>query len=255
MRGIARLKNIACALRDMRLCSEKEETLARDAVKLWSDSQESDKIKDWSHWRGEGRWAAEDSWYEIGRGHYAMYERLLALAGRENCGKSMVEWGPGGGSNAVCFLKNFEAYYGVDLSPANLEECQRQVESHELTGFQKVLIDPDQPEACREQFPQKVDFFLSTAVFQHFPSKDYGLRITRLAYELLADKGLALIQTRYDDLSEKYRPKDRHYRKNVLTFTSYAIEEFWEAAAAVGFSPLGLALNPEVNYAFYLMEK
>jgi hypothetical protein len=256
MRGISRLKKFASSLREGRRPPEEEEQIARDAGELWSASQTDATVKDWSHWKGEGRWAEEDSWYGIGRRHYAMYKQLLALAGRERSGKSLVEWGPGGGSNAIAYLKNgFETCFGVDISPANLEECARQLEAHDQTGFQPILIDPEEPEECRMQLPRKVDFFLSTAVYQHFPSKDYGLRITRLAHKLLADDGLALIQTRYDDLSGRYRPKNRDYRKNVITFTSYAIEEFWAEAEKASFSPLGLVLNPEVNYAYYYLKK
>ena len=43
---------------------------------------------------------------------------------------------------------------------------------------------------------------------------------------LLKKNGLALIQVRYFDGSEKYRQKDGDYAKNVITMTSFTFQEF-----------------------------
>ncbi len=109
------------------------------------------------------------------------------------------------------------------------------------------------PEEVREKAGTKVDFFLCTAVFQHFPTKDYGVRVTRIAHDLLNDDGVALIQTRFDDGTDRFKPKTSDYQANVTYFTSYPIEEYWAIARDNGFRPLAVILKPEVNYAFYLL--
>ena len=226
-----------------------------DAKAFWCGSETRSETRDLSHWLGVGRWSDQDAWDRIGLLHYEMFEKLCLLAGVTRPIERMVEWGPGGGANAVLFCREAKEFYGIDISAPSLRECQRQIESRNLMGFHPILIDSHHPQKCREQIDSPVDFFLSTAVYQHFPSKEYGVRITQLACELLTDRGVALIQTRYDDGTIKYRSKHRDYRENVIRFTSYGIVEFWRVAKEIGFNPLAVILEPEVNYAFYFLEK
>jgi hypothetical protein len=100
-----------------------------------------------------------------------------------------------------------------------------------------------------------VDFFLSTAVFQHFPSQEYGIKVTRLAFHLLKDEGVAIIQIRYDDGSDILKSKQRDYARNAITFTSYPVHEYWQIALESGFTPLAVILDTEPCYAYYLLRK
>jgi cyclopropane fatty-acyl-phospholipid synthase-like methyltransferase len=184
-----------------------------------------------------------------------MLEKLCLLGDVAQPIQSMVEWGPGGGLNAVRFCATVPVFYGVDISPANLAECQRQVEARGLGGFRPVLIDIDKLEQCIELVEQPVDFFLSTAVYQHFPSKEYGIRVTELAARLLAAEGVALIQIRYDDGSPRLKAKKRNYEKNVIYFTSYNIDEFWQIAIDAGLEPLAVSLFPKAAYAYFFLKK
>ena len=168
--------------------------------------------------------------------------------------QSMVEWGPGGGLNAVHFCATVPIFYGVDISAANLAECQRQVEARDLKGFIPVLIDIDNLEECIEVVRQPVDFFFSTAVYQHFPNKEYGIRVTKLAGRLLAPEGVALIQISYDAGSLWLRANKRNYEKNVVFFTSYHIDEFWQIAIDAGLKPLAVSLSPKVAYAYFFLK-
>ena len=101
---------------------------------------------------------------------------------------------------------------------------------------------------------QPVDFFLCVAVYQHFPSKKYGIEVTKIAHGLLKDRGLAIIQIRYDG-KKVYKPKTRDYKANVITFTSYGIDEFWNILKNVGFEPLCIELQPNNNYAYFFVRK
>lgn len=229
--------------------------ITRNATALWARSGSDEHVRDLSHWHGEGRWADEGNWERNGQRHFDMLGKLCLLAEVTQPIQSMVEWGPGGGLNAVWFCATVPIFYGVDISPANLAECQRQVEARGLRGFIPVLIDIDKLERCLDLVEQPVDFFLSTAVYQHFPSKEYGIRVTELAARLLADGGVALIQIRYDDGSPRLKAKKRNYEKNVVFFTSYEIHEFWQIAVDVGLKPLAVSLNPKTTYAYFFLKK
>ncbi len=228
-------------------------SVTSDAGKFWAGAETNKNTQALSHWQGEGMWD-EETWGRVGRSHFRMYEQLKLLIGRQEPVESMAEWGPGGGVNAAVFSREIKNFYGVDISQANLEECGRQLEKRKYAGWHPVPIDVSRPEQVLQKVP-RLDFFLCTAVFQHFPSKDYGLRVAKVALDLLANDGFAIIQTRYDDGSERLKSKSRDYMKNALTFTSYRVDEFWNTMTAIGFEPLAVVLDPAVAYAFYFLRK
>lgn len=181
-----------------------------------------------------------------------MCRRFFSSEGRP-APETVLEWGPGGGANVVHFLGWARRYIGVDISAANLEECRRQTAERQLSEFVPIHIEANAPEAVLEKTPGPCDLFLSTAVFQHFPSREYGIRITGIARKLLKPDGLALIQIRYDNGQPSFFAKRRDYRRNVLTFTSYRIDEFWNIAREAGFDPACVTLEPRTNYAFFFL--
>ena len=147
-----------------------------------------------SHWLGEGRWADEVGWRRIGEEHFELHRTLLKLAGRREPIRTMMEWGQGGGANAIRFASDVSTYIGVDISDPNLKEVRRQLESRGHFNFRGILIDAAKPESVLVDCDQRLDFFMSTAVFQHFPNKEYGIRVTKIAHQLLADDGIAMIR-------------------------------------------------------------
>ena len=231
------------------------ETLAADAKSYWSQSAARPWVADMSHWRGRGRWSDDEVWTAIGRDHVAMFRQLCLLANREAPVRTMLEWGPGGGANALAFSLHVQRIYGVDISAANLQECARQLAESRFRGFHAIEIEATQPERVLAAVNEPNDFALSTAVFQHFPGKEYGQRVLNILHRLLAPDGIALIQTRFDDGSETLACKHSDYAKNVVTFTSYRIEEFWDNCTQAGFEPLSLTLKPEPAYAYYFLRK
>ena len=237
------------------LLPESRHKVTDDAASFWSASTDNSRIKDLSHWLGEGRWSDEKSWLAIGEKHFGMYEKLCLLADRPRPLQSMVEWGPGGGANAVRFCSEISQLHGVDVSEANLKKCEQQLERRGFNGFHPVLIDIHHPEEALTAVGSPVEFFIATAVYQHFPGKLYGVKITKLAYELLNDNGIALIQIRYSDGSKALRPKRNHYAKNAITFTSYNIAEFWDICFQAGFEPLAISLELSPKYAYFYLKK
>ena len=231
------------------------DVVAADAKEYWSGSETAVHQRDMSHWLGEGRWADQAGWRRIGEEHFELHRILLKLAGRTEPIRTMMEWGQGGGANAIRFANDVSTYIGVDISAPNLKECARQLESRGHRNFRGILIDPAKPESVLAECDQRLDFFMSTAVFQHFPNKEYGIRVTKIAHQLLADDGIAMIQTRYDNGNAYYKSKTQDYKTNVITFTSYMIDEYWNVVRDLGFRPLALILRPETNYAYYLLAR
>jgi len=227
----------------------------KDAADFWKSSRSLQSIRDHSHWLGEGGWANEKRWDEWGKWNYGIFKKLCSLSGNGRAIKSIAEWGPGGGANAVWFCREVSLYYGIDISEANLNECARQLKARGFEGFQSILIDIEQPEKCLSLIGPPVDFFFSTAVFQHFPNQEYGWLVTEIAHKMLASEGTALIQVRYDDGSKRFKPKHRDYAKNMSRFNSSKIHDFWVMAAEIGFTPLALILEPKTCYAYYYLQK
>jgi SAM-dependent methyltransferase len=234
---------------------ETPEQLAADAGQYWSQSAVRPWIADMSHWRGRGRWTNDCAWGELGERNLSIFHQMRSLVGHGRPIRNMLEWGPGGGANAVLFAPEVSRLYGVEISAPNLAECGRQLARTGFTGWEPIQVDAADPEHCLAAIDSPIDFALCTAVFQHFPGKEYGARVLRVIGELLADGGAALIQTRYDDGSEILRCKTRDYARNAVTFTSYGIDEFWHLAAGSGLAPISLLLRPEDRYAYYWLQK
>jgi hypothetical protein len=217
------------------ILSRMREYLREDPVAVagyyWRLTARDERIRDQAHWCGVMRWPVE-RWTAYGDFYVAYALDLLGrFAGRafvEDLGrKTALEWGCGGGANIRCLCKAFVRVYGLDISAATLNACERQMKKCNLSNFTGVLIPSEEPRAVLATVPPgTVDFILSIAVFQHFPSKDYTQRVLQAMEALLQENGLALIQVRYFDGSEKYRQKDGDYAKNVITMTSFIFEEF-----------------------------
>lgn len=230
-------------------------TIRSDASNLWSSSKKDEAVMHMSHWRGKGRYTDEEKWRSIGIKHFRMIEEFIHFLKVDKQIRSIVEWGSGGGANAVKFVEMVDTFYGVDISDSNLKECDRQLEKIGFTNFRKIHIDIDFPEKSLEFLEKPVDLFLSTAVYQHFPSQEYGRQITKIAWKMLSDEGLALIQIRYDDGSRIYKTKKGDYKKNWRVFTSFQVHTFWQICQEIGFKPIFVRLEPDVNYAFFFLKK
>jgi cyclopropane fatty-acyl-phospholipid synthase-like methyltransferase len=224
-----------------------------DAASFWSDHADKTRIRDLSHWRGEGRWTNDRSWRAIGDENFHRFSQFCQRLEITHPPRVMLEWGPGGGANAVRFAREMEVYYGVDISRANLAECSRQLTNIKGCKSQLHMIDISHPEEYLRRIPESVGFFLSTSVFQHFPSQRYGQDIVRLAAALLADRGIAVIQIRYEDGNPKYAAKTSDYIENAVTMTSYPLQDFHATCQSAGFHVESVELCKAINYAWFFL--
>ena len=240
-----------------------DERLAKDSTEVWRDLTDQ-KWKANSHWKDglathhrPGHHLPElfDS---IGRDHLALFDRLSkVIDGPVSFGK-VVEWGCGGGANAVAFGPRANEFVGVDVVSDNLVECERQTRSVCDTPFQRVLIDAEAPEVAVEKIGAATcDLFLCLYVLEAVPSPAYGLRILEIGRELLGDTGVAMVQIKYQNADRTTLPRRRGYKRNMSMMTSYAIDEFWLAAQDLGFRPEVVHLVPrnefDDRYAYFLL--
>ena len=259
--------------------------LDREAGDYWAMSDINERIRDQSHWFGEGRWGRE-RWLAYGDFFFALaVRRLREAAGPEwetgLAAKTALEWGCGGGAIVRPLCARFGMVYGLDISAATLRECRKRM--RDLIGensggtqggkleaasaaaeggvanFRDLHIAAETPEGVLERLvPGSVDFIISIGVFKHFPSREYTLRVMQVMEKLLRPEGFLFIQIRYFDGKEKYRSKDRDYAQNVITMTSFTAEEFAARVAAAGLAVVHRQRDgdgEEECHEYYLLRK
>src|SRR4051812_9474702 len=113
---------------------------ATGAGDYWTASERRPWIRDMSHWRGQGRWSDDAAWRSIGEQHVAVVRRMMRGAGVSTPVRRMLEWGPGGGGNAVAFAPWLQTFVGVDISRPNLMECGKQLNLAGFEGWPPVHI-------------------------------------------------------------------------------------------------------------------
>lgn len=237
---------------------ESAEKLTADARSYWQQG-DGDRWRGDSHWRDASVFAGNDLWSETGRRHLDLFHRLARVVERTGPLGTVLEWGCGGGANAVHFAPGAAEFVGVDIARATLDECGRQVAAVTATPFRPVLVDPADPEAAVAGLRGSVDVLTCFYVFELIVSQDYGARLLRIAAELLADDGLALVQIKYDTGSFGTRPRRRNYRSRLASMTTYRIDEFWSLAVECGLVPEAVHLVPrnelDERYAYFLLSK
>jgi hypothetical protein len=235
-----------------------DETLAKDAEAVWSNLEPGPRsTRLGSHWLGHG-WS-DETWNEYGSAHLAMIQDAQRMSGRSTPLKTVMEWGTGGGANASAICPAVDRYIGVDISSVNLEEVDRQLQSRGLDNFQPILIPAVSPEdatpAIENSNKPAVDCFLSTAVYQHLPGREYARRVTKIARGLLAEDGIAVINIRYWDLKRQIRILRRSYTDNYAAFNKYTVNEFEIEMARAGFTVMEIRMEPLTHHAYFFLKK
>lgn len=220
---------------------------------FWNgDDKPDDFIKTLSHFQDFGKWKKEDPlWDKIGLDNLARLETLKTLSGKTKV-DSMLEWGVGGGANAVKFSKEIDFFYGTDISLDSISECEEKLKAEGSNCvYQLTHIQIEKPDIVYELVP-KVDFFLCTSVFQHFPTQEYGASIAHIAYQMLKDDGIALMQIKYGEHTNYF---NYDYNTHYATFTLYPLPLFWALMEQIGFKVLAVTLETNIFYAYYYLER
>ncbi len=236
---------------------EPEAKIVRDAQAYW-ESPPGDNAALFAHWR-EG-FDDPNDWLGLGRSHFELFERFSRSAHLDRPVRKVVEWGCGGGANAVHFGREAEALYGVDITRPSLDECAKQMEAQGLDCFHPVLVDAATPEAALEQVPHDCDLFTCFYVFELLPTPEYGVRVLEIAHRMLRTGGMALIQIKY---ATGFTTQARRwgYRLGMAHMTTYTVHDFWRHATDTGFQVHAITLQPRsehVNdgpYAYFTLIK
>jgi SAM-dependent methyltransferase len=229
--------------------------LFRQSSEYWT-SPDSKAWESNSHWRGP----FEDRWETIGLESLHIAQRLARMVDKGLPMGRTVEWGAGGGANAIHFAPECREFVAVDIVQESLDECARQVRAVCDTPLVPVKIPVEQPEAAIASIGEEsCDLFLCLYVMELLPSPEYGLRILSLARQLLRTGGVAVIQVKYSTADLLTRPRRRGYKRGVVDMTTYAIDDFWSRADEHGLRPVAVHLVPENfldrRYAYYLLVK
>lgn len=226
--------------------------VAAQASHYWSRQQDSDWESN-SHWRDA---LGDTAFTEVGDEHLAIFDRFAKALDACVDGGTVLEWGCGGGANAVAFAPRADRFIGADISEASLAECERQVRAVCTTPVETRRIDLDAPERAIADLEAMCSAFLCLYVIEVTTGPDEVKRILNVAKRVLKPGGLALVQMKYhtDDPRTRGR-RGARYERNLALTTTFSIDEFWELSDDCGLSPQLVTLVPEnrldVRYAYY----
>ncbi|QYN22958.1 bifunctional 2-polyprenyl-6-hydroxyphenol methylase/3-demethylubiquinol 3-O-methyltransferase UbiG [Amycolatopsis sp. DSM 110486] len=233
-----------------------ESRISADSQTYWRRPS-GDRWQANAHWRDASVFQGSDLWSRLGREHLDLFDAGARMASFTGPWHRVLEWGCGGGANAIHFAPRAEEFIGIDIAAETLHECERQVKAACDTPFLPVAIDVAKPEEALDAVGGLVDVFFSCYVFELIPTPEYGERLLRIARQLLTPDGLAMIQIKYDPGSWRTGPRRRAYRNGLAGMTTYGIDAFWQTATRCGLQPLAVHLVPkndlDERYAYFFL--
>jgi 2-polyprenyl-3-methyl-5-hydroxy-6-metoxy-1,4-benzoquinol methylase len=239
-------KNVTNKFRSVFHIYDSENKLAADSQDYWDrDYFDKSKLAQDAHWKNKGIFENQQRWLSIGKQHLDLILKYSSVLNLQFPVKQIVEWGCGGGANAVHLAPLTDNFVGIDIASDSLVECKKQVSEIGLNNFQPVLINAVSPETVLKENLAGVDLFICTYVFELFPSPKYGLNVLNLANKMLSSNGIAFIHIRYNDVKKELKSKRWGYKLHPYIMTTYTLEEFWESSKECGFEPLGIYLTPK----------
>ena len=226
---------------------------AADSARFWASTD----VETWqanSHVKG-----GVPGWDLIGTGHQALFLDFARAIEANPRPSRVLEWGAGGGANAVVFAPDADEFIAIDVSQAALDECRVQVSAVCETAFTSVLVPVDRPEAALELVPGLVDLFLCLYVIELLPSQQHARRVMQTAAKLLRPGGMAVVQVKYQTSSPLTRSRTWAYRRGVASMTTFQIHAFWSLVSEVGLAPHSVRLVPrnqlDERYAYYFLTR
>lgn len=241
---------------DRLLPGQRQGKLRIDADRYWRGGDLSPSWSSNSHW-ADG--LASDDWKRVGSDHLAIFDRFARALGLPTTPDLVIEWGCGGGANAVVFAPRATKFVAADISAESVAECVRQVASVCATPTDGVVIDLSHPELAAAELDGMCDLFICVYVIELTPTSDDALKIVDAAERLLKVGGMAILQVKYRTRDRRTRGHRRDYDKNVANMTTFWIDEFWQCAKERGLTPEFVTLVPknhlDQRYAYYALTK
>ncbi|MBS9533501.1 class I SAM-dependent methyltransferase [Mycobacterium sp. M1] len=228
----------------------------REAARYWTAEYGVD-------WRANAHWRSglgEKTWHEVGESHLRIYQLFAKAFRLPPWPRVMLEWGCGGGANAVTFAPIATRYIAADVSAQSTAECAAQVRAVCPTPVEERRIDLDQPRAAAAGLESQCDTFLCVYVIEATPGQADALEIVRIAESVLKPGGLAVIQVKYHTTDPLTRGRRRRsYRRRSALTTTFGIDEFWLRVQEIGLEPRLIHLVPrndlDGRYAYFALTK
>lgn len=231
---------------------------AAEAQRYWTSSTADHLLSD-SHRRDSHFPDGVATWERIGRLHLEYFREFARANGTSSDPGRVLEWGAGGGANAVTFAPAAQEFIAVEVSPESLAECGRQVREVCETTYTPILVGADSPEDAVAQVDGSIDLFLCFYVMELLPSQAHGRRVLEVAARLLRPGGTAIVQIKYQTSSLRTRSRTWSYTRQFAAMTSYPIDKFWAMAAETGFTPQWIRLVPQneldERYAYFFLTR
>jgi len=253
--AVTRLRTLVRTLSGYR---EDGARLGETAQAYWNDLSTPVRRQD-AHWRGHGLFADDAVWMSVGRGHLELLQRGLARHGEPLQASRVVEWGCGGGANAVHFGRGASAFYGVDLSAESLAECGRQMAGAGLAGFVPVQVEANRPRDALARIGSPVDLFLCLYVIELLPTEAHALEVLDIAAEILRPGGWALLHIRRAKPGRGSRPWD--YAGNMAMNVRFTVDGFGRACRERGLEVRHVESRDEVpelnerDYVYFVLQR
>lgn len=235
--------------------TQSEARMTSDAQRYWRQTSTKHALN--SHWRNA---MEPGAWEALGQFHRELFERFFPEHQGPRRLPRMLEWGCGGGANAIAFADLVEQFIGVDLSPESLEECGRQLAGYDVR-YTPQIVAAAQPDSVLDSLKNPVDFFLCTFVFELLPTEGVARQILNVAHQILRDGGVAMIQVKYATSHPATHSRRFAYRLDLANTTTFPIEQFWQLACQCGFVPRCVHLLPNAplvhdeRYAYFFLDR
>jgi SAM-dependent methyltransferase len=241
---------------------EDEGRLGHESREFWNEvGQGHPQRAQEAHWRGHGPFADDAVWLKLGRDHLQILQRTLQARGLALAPQRVLEWGCGGGMNAVHLAAGTQAYFGVDIAAATLQECRRQVEAAGHRSFVPVLVDPNSPRDALREIGAPCDLFVCTYVFELLPSEAHALAVLDIARDALRPGGVALVHVRLARGGPGGGSRPWGYARNMAHNVRFQAEAFAQACQARGLQVLERVRVSEVpelgerDYAYFVLQR
>jgi SAM-dependent methyltransferase len=222
------------------------------AQEYWSAPGSAEWMQN-SHWRDAPITGWAEQWDEIGRVHRGMYDRFARMLESEPP-RRILEWGVGGGSNAVQFAPLCERFVAVDVSQESLDETVRQVGRVSTTPVTPVLASIADQTAAVADIGSPVDLFLCFYVLELAATKEHAHEILRVAHDVLTPGGAAILQVKYKRSARRSLPW-RPLSDELANHYTVDVVDFWSSLSELDFSVHYVEIVPRTavdrNYAYF----
>lgn len=222
---------------------DSEDTMIADAQKFWNDPETTEDGQ-YSHFRGSGIFKDDTKWLAVGKQSVDIFQEFTRAIEYTGPMDRMVEWGCGGGANAMHFAPLVGTFYGLDISKDCLVECAKQLNAEGFPNHKMVAIDAAEPEKALEEITEPMDVFACLYVIELFPSKEYTERILNIASQMLKPGGLAYLQFKYTTKDWQSETKRWNYANDPSNMISFWTDEFWMLCEKYGLMPQVIKLIP-----------